>query len=173
MNAESECLCQSFQWRIATETKMRRIPPSPPTLTPTRAKWWNNLSLSCLKTFCRLYTQIIMFSILMNAFIGAGPKAGQRFLQNAVTAEEERSKDLSERCQILHRREYDSFITKYRHVVYEETVLMCLVSVNKQHLDQAATINRPLQESPRNPCSWRTMRGRSSWREEGTKASGY
>lgn len=39
--------------------------------------------------------------------LGAGPKAGQGFLQDAVTAEEEGSKDLSERCQILHRRPYE------------------------------------------------------------------
>lgn len=85
---------------------MRRIPQTPPTLTQMRVKWYNSLTF-LFETFYQLYTRIIMFNTLMNEFIGAGPKAGQRFLQNAVTAEEERSKDLSERCQILHRREYE------------------------------------------------------------------
>lgn len=103
---------------------MSRIPQTPPTLTQMRVKWYNSLTF-LFETFYQLYTRIIMFNTLMNEFIGAGPKAGQRFLQNAVTAEEERSKDLSEGCQILHRREYEwyAFYSNYRHALYEETVL--------------------------------------------------
>lgn len=53
-------------------------------------------------SFCQLYTQVSMFNTVIYEFTGAGSKARQGFLQNAVTAKKERSKDLSERCQILH-----------------------------------------------------------------------
>lgn len=68
-------------------------------------------ALSCLKPLCQHHTQVSMSNTLINDYIGAGPKVGQGFLQNALASEEERSKDLSERCKVLHRGQY----VKYLH----------------------------------------------------------
>lgn len=99
--------CVVVQWRTDMETELMRAAPSRPSPALMTVKWLapppllsphshQYITLSHLK----LLQQVVQLS---SALSGTGPWNRERLLQNFVTAEEERPKDLWDRCQVLLR----------------------------------------------------------------------
>lgn len=166
-----------MQWKTDTETERMRVAPSrlSPALVTVKwlaiiaasslshhhNRWVNGVSVTC--------TGCLTFHFPPSP--GSGPWGWKGFLQNIVSAEEERPQDLSDRCQVLLRRWF-----KHAHRCCFHKLWGIVLFINKRS-DSRFQVHPPVRRSlqPRrtqwSPCISRTMSAKWYWKRKGERAA--